>query len=79
MSSLLPRWRKGEQLESEGFSSFRAQFGDTAYALHHRFYMHLDRGNQFWLSAEDGCEGKPAAQSAYRQFYESVDKIRTLR
>ena len=31
------------------------------------------------LSAEDGCEGKPAAQSAYRQFYESVDKIRTLR
>lgn len=51
------RWRKGELLESEGFSGFRSKFGPEAYTLHHRFYWHLDGMNRFWLSAEDGCEG----------------------
>ena len=50
-------WRKGEQLEREGFDTFKSKFGETAYALHHRFYLHLDGGNRMWLSAEDGCEG----------------------
>lgn len=52
-------WRKGGQLEREGFGSFRSKFGGTAYTLHHRFYLHFDRRNQIWLSAEDGCEGEP--------------------
>ena len=50
-------WRTGKRLEDEGFKSFRSKFGDEAFALHHRFYLHLDRGNRLWLSAEDGCEG----------------------
>jgi len=53
-------WRKGDRLESEGFSDFRSRFGPKAFALHHRFYLHYDRGNAMWLSAEDGCEGTPS-------------------
>jgi hypothetical protein len=56
-------WRKGPQLEQEGFSSFRTQFGPSAYSLHHRFYLHLDKSNRMWLSAEDGCEGTPVNSS----------------
>ena len=41
--------------------TFRRQFGSSAFTLHHRFYLHLDEQNQVWLSAEDGCEGHPAA------------------
>jgi len=52
-------WRRGEQLEREGFEGFQAKFGDAAYGLHHRFYLHLDHRSQIWLSAEDGCEGEP--------------------
>lgn len=52
-------WRKGGQHEREGFASFKSKFGDSAYTLHHRFYLHFDRRNQMWLSAEDGCEGEP--------------------
>ena len=54
-------WRNGERLEREGFDGFRSKFGQAAYTLHHRFYLHLDGGNRMWLSAEDGCEGTPAA------------------
>ena len=54
-------WRKGDRLVEEGFKDFQARFGPAAYALHHRFYLHFDRGNRLWLSAEDGCEGTPAA------------------
>ena len=25
-----------------------------------RFYLHFDKKNRLWLSAEDGCEGTPA-------------------
>jgi len=52
-------WRQGQQLEREGFGGFKSKFGNTAYTLHHRFYLHLDKRNQIWLSAEDGCEGEP--------------------
>lgn len=55
------RWRQGELLEEEGYGNFRRQFGSSAFTLHHRFYLHLDEQNQVWLSAEDGCEGHPAA------------------
>lgn len=53
-------WRDGERLEREGFAEFRKRFGASAFALHHRFYLHLGRDNRLWLSAEDGCEGHPA-------------------
>ena len=53
-------WRKGPRLEQEGFAAFRKRFGGSAFALHHRFYLHFDGRNQLWLSAEDGCEGEPA-------------------
>ena len=52
-------WRKGDRLVSEGFEDFQKRFGPNAFALHHRFYLHLDQGNSMWLSAEDGCEGTP--------------------
>ena len=54
-------WRQGPTLEKEGFVGFRQTFGPDAYSLHHRFYLHLDGQNRIWLSAEDGCEGTPAA------------------
>ena len=54
------QWRTGEHLEKEGLVGFRNKFGDKAFTLHHRFYLHLDRANQLWLSAEDGCEGHPS-------------------
>ena len=55
-------WRTGEMLESEGFKTFRSKFGPQAFTLHHRFYLHFDRANRFWLSAEDGCEGVSLVQ-----------------
>ena len=50
-------WRKADVYESEGWSNFKATFGDKAYGLNHRCYWHLDSQNKLWLSAEDGCEG----------------------
>ena len=51
-------WRKGDQLEAEGVEAFESKFGAAALTLNHRFYWHLDRTDQLWLSAEDGCEGR---------------------
>jgi hypothetical protein len=59
-------WRKGLQLEQEGFTNFREKFGPAAFSLHHRFYLHYDGSNRMWLSAEDGCEGTPAAAPVKR-------------
>ena len=53
-------WRNGKMLEAEGFDTFKEKFGQAAYTLHHRFYLHFDRQNRMWLSAEDGCEGVAA-------------------
>jgi len=52
-------WRKGDRLESEGYKNARAQYGPAVFSLHHRFYLHRDAQNRFWLAAEDGCEGTP--------------------
>lgn len=52
-------WRKANQLAAEGFPGYAEKFGSQAYGLHHRFYLHWDRRDAFWLSAEDGCEGEP--------------------
>ena len=54
-------WRNGERLENEGYKTFRSTFGEKAYTLNHRFYLHFDSQNRMWLSAEDGCEGVAAA------------------
>jgi len=53
------QWRNRAMLESEGFETFGAKFGASAFTLHHRFYLHLDPQDRLWLSAEDGCEGTP--------------------
>jgi len=53
-------WRIGPRLEKEGFTNFCTKFGPQSFALHHRFYLHMDTLNRMWLSAEDGCEGTPA-------------------
>ena len=53
-------WRKGEKYEAEGFTTYMSKFGADAFGLHHRFFFHLDSQDNFWLSAEDGCEGKLA-------------------
>ncbi|CAJ1959863.1 unnamed protein product [Cylindrotheca closterium] len=52
-------WRNGVRLVQEGYKSFQENFGKNAFALHHRFYLHMDQGDSMWLSAEDGCEGTP--------------------
>jgi hypothetical protein len=52
------KWRRCDELESEGVAMFKAKFGPKANTLNHRFYWHLDKSNQMWLSAEDGCEGR---------------------
>jgi hypothetical protein len=51
------RWRNGELLKNEGFETFNERFGDAAFTLHHKFYLHVDTQQNVWLSAEDGCEG----------------------
>ena len=55
-------WRNGERLQQEGFSTYKQKFGNEAFGLHHKFYLHTDANNRIWLAAEDGCEGTPAAQ-----------------
>eukprot|EP00931_Biecheleriopsis_adriatica_P076589 TRINITY_DN50282_c0_g1_i1.p1 TRINITY_DN50282_c0_g1~~TRINITY_DN50282_c0_g1_i1.p1 ORF type:complete len:270 (+),score=32.38 TRINITY_DN50282_c0_g1_i1:77-886(+) len=62
------KWRNGEILESEGFKTFKSKFGDEAFTLHHRFYLHFDGRDAMWLSAEDGCEGEPS-QGAFQSLF----------
>ena len=62
------QWRNVPILESEGFGAFKTLFGPDAFCLHHRFYLHLDRRNQLWLAAEDGCEGQPASGKPAKMF-----------
>ena len=45
--------------EQEGVKGYSQTFGDKAFGLHHRFYLHWDSRDVIWLSAEDGCEGEP--------------------
>jgi hypothetical protein len=54
------KWRKALDYEAEGFKDFKQKFGEKAFGLNHRFYLHFDAANRMWLSAEDGCEGTPA-------------------
>jgi len=50
--------------------AFTRRFGQGAVALQHRFYLHEDRMNRMWLSAEDGCEGvvAPARKKVFGVF-----------
>ena len=61
------KWRRLHQWEKEGVVGFRQRFGEEVFGLNHRMYLHLDRENHFWLSAEDGCEGKAAAAPSTRR------------
>ncbi|KAL7527318.1 hypothetical protein ACHAXR_005233, partial [Thalassiosira sp. AJA248-18] len=54
------KWRKGPMYESEGFTTFSKEFGNDAFGLNHRFFLHSDDQSRMWLSAEDGCEGTPS-------------------
>lgn len=58
------QWRTASMYETEGYSTFGKEFGQDAFGLNHRFYLHLDNQNKMWLSAEDGCEGTPADGSS---------------
>ena len=53
------KWRTLVDWEKQGFVTASKKFGLKSFGLHHRFYLHLDKHNQIWLSAEDGCEGTP--------------------
>jgi len=50
-------WRKADMYENEGWANFKETYGDRAFGLNHRSYLHLDNDQRLWLSAEDGCEG----------------------
>ena len=52
-------WRPAGEQKTDGFSEYENMFGAGAYGLHHRFFLHWDKRNVMWLSAEDGCEGEP--------------------
>jgi len=65
-------WRNGERLEEEGFVGFNKRFGEKAYTLNHRFYLHLDRAGSMWLAAEDGCEGTPASSPRSKNLFSSL-------
>ena len=54
------QWRNRGMYEEEGYSTFGKEFADDAFGLNHRFYLHYDKQNRMWLSAEDGCEGTPS-------------------
>lgn len=54
------QWRKCSVYEAEGYGTFSKEFGDDAFGLNHRFFLHSDGQSRMWLSAEDGCEGTPA-------------------
>lgn len=54
------QWRKCSTYETEGYITFGKEFGNEAFGLNHRFYLHLDDNQRMWLCAEDGCEGTPA-------------------
>ena len=60
-------WRNVERWEGEGFVGAKAKFGAEAFGLHHRFFLHSDASNHFWLSAEDGCEGFACAAGGGRK------------
>ena len=64
------QWRKTADWESEGVQ-MREKFGDDAFGLNHRFYLHYDEQDNFWLSAEDGCEGK-AAEAKRRGYFQGL-------
>ena len=64
------QWRKLDQWEKEGVKGFRQRFGQSVFGLSHRMYLHLDKDDHFWLSAEDGCEGKAAAVSTKKGMFQ---------
>lgn len=60
-SDQVRRWRDARTYESEGFITFSNVFGEKAFGLNHRFFLHFDDRSGMWLCAEDGCEGTPSS------------------
>jgi hypothetical protein len=59
-SDRVRQWRNAKAYADEGFGDFAMVFGDDAYGLNHRFFLHYDDRGRMWLCAEDGCEGTPS-------------------
>ena len=59
-SDRVRQWRNAKTYVAEGFDHFSEVFGDKAYGLNHRFFLHYDDRGRMWLCAEDGCEGTPS-------------------
>ncbi|KAL3793576.1 hypothetical protein ACHAW5_002856 [Stephanodiscus triporus] len=59
-SDRVRQWRNARTYAAEGFDRFSEVFGDKAYGLNHRFFLHYDDRGRMWLCAEDGCEGTPS-------------------
>ena len=60
-SDRVRKWRDSKAYVAEGFADFAESYGDGAYGLNHRFFLHYDDRGRMWLCAEDGCEGTPSA------------------
>jgi hypothetical protein len=58
-SDKVRQWRDAKMYETEGVS-FTNIYGEKAFGLNHRFFLHFDVKNRMWLCAEDGCEGTPS-------------------
>lgn len=66
-------WRNGDKLAQEGCSLYKEKFGNEAFGLHHRFYLHFDAARNIWLSAEDGCEGVPEPEKkGFEKFFKEL-------
>ena len=65
------KWRKADEWEAEGVEGIKENYGGEAFGLNHRFYLHYDEKKDFWLSAEDGCEGK-AAEAKRRGYFQGL-------
>ena len=63
-------WRKLQQWEREGVQNFRKKFGPNCFGLSHKLYFHVDGMENFWMSAEDGCEGMLAEQQQEKKKFQ---------
>ena len=58
-SDKVRQWRDAKMYETEGVK-FTNIYGEKAFGLNHRFFLHFDDRSRMWLCAEDGCEGTPS-------------------
>jgi len=75
-SDKVRQWRDAKMYETEGVS-FTNIYGEKAFGLNHRFFLHFDVRNRMWLCAEDGCEGTPSEGKAKSAGGEPFSYFRT--